>query len=100
MTPKDAGQIVTAMEIAGGYSQAGTRIIVTLIKDNGSQTRIRVVPKQKRKKLLHTEPFDAVVSDNTKGRPTSWTSDPSASTPMTRNSVVIRTAMVRSRVIL
>src|SRR5271166_3952564 len=48
---KDAGQIITAMEITGGYSQTGTRIIVTLIKDNDNQTSIRVVVgKQKRKK--------------------------------------------------
>jgi hypothetical protein len=45
-----------------GYSQTGSRIIVTLIKDNGSQTSIRVVPKQKRKKLLQTEPLSTTSS--------------------------------------
>ena len=62
---KDAGQIITGMEIAGGYSQTGTRIVVTLIKDNDDQTSIRVVvTKQKRKKLLQTEPWGDPKADD------------------------------------
>lgn len=62
---KDTGQIITAMEIAGGYTQTGTRIVVTLIKDNDNQTSIRVVvTKQKRKKLLQTEPWSDPKADN------------------------------------
>jgi hypothetical protein len=62
---KDAGQIITAMEITGGYSQTGTRIIVTLIKDNDNQTTVRVVvSKQKRKKLLQTEPWSDPKADD------------------------------------
>jgi hypothetical protein len=62
---KDAGQIITAMEITGGYSQTETRIILTLIKDNDNQTSIRVVvAKQKRKKLLQTEPWSDPKADD------------------------------------
>jgi hypothetical protein len=62
---KDAGQIVTAMEITGGYTQTGTRILVTLIKDSDTQTSVRVVvAKQKRKKLLQTEPWGDPKSDD------------------------------------
>ncbi len=62
---KDAGQIITTMEISGGYSQTGTRIVVTLIKDSDSQTSLRVVvTKQKRKKLLQTEPWGGAKADN------------------------------------
>jgi hypothetical protein len=61
---RDAGQIVTAMEIEGNHSQTGTRISVTLIKDNETQTSIRViVTKQKRKKLLQTEPWSDPKAD-------------------------------------
>src|SRR6516165_3145034 len=46
---KDTGSLVTAMEIAGKYNQAGTRIHVTLIKHSDTQTSVRVaVAVQKR----------------------------------------------------
>ncbi|MEK6336167.1 MAG: hypothetical protein AABM67_14650 [Acidobacteriota bacterium] len=55
---KETGQIVTAMTIKGGYSQTGTRVYVTLIKDSDNQTTIKVsVAEQKRKKFLQTEPW-------------------------------------------
>jgi hypothetical protein len=55
---KETGQIVTAMTVKGGYSQTGTRVYVTLIKDNETSTTIKVaVSEQKRKKLLQTEPW-------------------------------------------
>ena len=55
---KDAGTIVTAMEIAGKHSQTGTRYHVVLIKDGETQTSLRVaVTVQKRKKLLQAEPW-------------------------------------------
>jgi len=62
---KDAGQIVTAMDISGGYSQTGTRIMVILIKDSDTETSVRVVvTKQKRKKLLQTEPWSDPKADD------------------------------------
>jgi len=62
---KDVGQIITAMDIKGGYSQTGTRIQVTLIKDSDTQTTVRVaVTQQKRKKLLQTEPWSDPKMDN------------------------------------
>jgi hypothetical protein len=55
---KETGQIITAMDIKGGYTQTGTRVQVTCIKDGETQTSIRVaVTEQKRKKLLQTEPW-------------------------------------------
>jgi ABC-type Na+ efflux pump permease subunit len=55
---KETGQIVTAITITGGYSQTGTRVYVTLIKDNETSTTLKVaVSEQKRKKLLQTEPW-------------------------------------------
>jgi hypothetical protein len=55
---RDAGQLVTAMDIKGGYSQTGTRVQVTCIKDSDAQTSVRVaVTEQKRKKLLQVEPW-------------------------------------------
>lgn len=55
---KETGQLVTAIVVTGGYSQTGTRVYVTLIKDNENSTTIRVaVSEQKRKKLLQTEPW-------------------------------------------
>lgn len=55
---KDIGQIVTAMTIKGGYSQTGTRVYVTLIKDSETSTTVKVaVAEQKRKKLFQTEPW-------------------------------------------
>ena len=66
---RDAGRIVTAMEIAGSHSQTGTRILVTLIKDSDTQTSVRVaVSSQKRKKLLTTEPWsDPRVDEEASG---------------------------------
>jgi hypothetical protein len=58
LADREAGRIVTVMEVAGGHSQTGTRILVTLIKDSDTQTSVRVaVTTQKRKKLLVTEPW-------------------------------------------
>lgn len=55
---KETGQIITAMDVSGGYTQTGTRVQITCIKDDDSQTSIRVVvTEQKRKKLLQTEPW-------------------------------------------
>ncbi len=55
---KETGQIVTAIAITGGYSQTGTRVYATLIKDSETSTTIKViVSEQKRKKLLQTEPW-------------------------------------------
>jgi hypothetical protein len=63
---KEAGRIVTVMEIAGGYSQTGTRILVTFLPDSDTQTPIRVaVSVQKRKKLLSTEPWSDHKTDET-----------------------------------
>ena len=65
LADRDAGRIVTVMEISGSHSQTGTRILVTLIKDSNSQTTLRiVVTTQKRKKLLMAEPWsDPKVDD-------------------------------------
>ncbi len=55
---KDTGQIITAMDTSGRYTQTGTRVEVTCIKDSDTQTSVRVaVTEQKRKKLLQTEPW-------------------------------------------
>jgi hypothetical protein len=62
---RDAGTIVTAVEIGGKYTQTGTRYHVILIKDSDIQTSVRVaVTVQKRKKLLQTEPWsDPKIDD-------------------------------------
>lgn len=62
---KDTGQIITAISVTGGYTQTGTRVQITCIKDNENQTSVRVlVTEQKRKKLLQTEPWsDAKAND-------------------------------------
>jgi hypothetical protein len=68
---KETGAIVTAMEIAGKYTQTGTRIHVTLIKDSETQTSVRVtVAVQKRKKLLQTEPWSEPKLDEAQSRKT------------------------------
>ena len=55
---RDIGQIITAMDIKGGYSQTGTRIQITLIKDSETKTTVRAaVTQQKRKKALQAEPW-------------------------------------------
>jgi uncharacterized surface anchored protein len=60
----DTGQIITAIDIKGGYSQTGTRIQVTCIKDDDAKTSVRVlVTEQKRKKLLQTEPWSDPKAD-------------------------------------
>ena len=70
LADRDAGRIVTVLEIAGSHSQTGTRILVTLIKDSNSQTSLRiVVTTQKRKKLLMAEPWsDPKVDDAASGK--------------------------------
>ena len=68
---KDTGSLVTAMEIAGKYTQTGTRIHVTLIKDSDTQTSVRVaVTVRKRKKLLQTEPWSEPKVDDTQSQKT------------------------------
>ena len=62
---RDAGQIATALDVKGGYSQTGTRVLITLIKDSDTQTSVRVtVTRQKRKKLLQTEPWSDPNGDD------------------------------------
>jgi len=58
------GQIITAMTVSGGWRQTGTRTQITLIKENGTTTQVRVVvTEQKRYKLLQTESWgDAKVN--------------------------------------
>jgi len=70
LADRDAGRIVTVMEVSGSHSQTGTRILVTLIKDSNSQTTLRiVVTTQKRKKLLVAEPWsDPKVDDAASGK--------------------------------
>ena len=66
---KDAGTIVTAMEIAGKYSQTGTRCQVVFMKDSDKLTSVRVaVVVQKRKKLLQTEPWGDPKLDEAQSR--------------------------------
>ena len=68
---KDTGSLVTVMEIAGKYTQTGTRIHVTLIKDSDTQTSVCVaVTMQKRKKLLQTEPWSEPKLDDTQSQKT------------------------------
>src|SRR5262249_23776759 len=58
LADREAGRIATVMEVAGGHSQTGTRVLATLIEDSDSQASVRVaVTAQKRKKLLVTEPW-------------------------------------------
>lgn len=55
---KETGQIVTAIQVTGGYHQTGTRIYLTVIKDSDVQTTVRVaVSEQKRYKAVQTEPW-------------------------------------------
>src|SRR5947207_1532349 len=55
---KETGMITTAMTITGGYSQTGTRLMLTLIKDSDNATTLKVVvSEQKRKKLLAPDPW-------------------------------------------
>ncbi len=55
---KEIGQIITAMTVTGGYSQTGSRVYATLIKDGDAATTVKIsVAEQKRKKLLTTEPW-------------------------------------------
>lgn len=62
---KETGQIITAMDVKGGYSQTGTRVQVTCIKDSDTQTSMRVlVTDQKRKKALQAEPWSEPKANN------------------------------------
>jgi hypothetical protein len=55
---KDSGQIITAMTVKGGFTQTGTRLLFTIIKDSATASTVKVaVTEQKRKKLLQTEPW-------------------------------------------
>ena len=66
LADREAGRIVTVMEVTGSHSQTGTRILATLIKDSDSQTSLRVaVTTQKRKRLLVTEPWSDPKVDST-----------------------------------
>jgi hypothetical protein len=53
---RETGQIVTEIQVTGGYRQTGTRVYLTTIKDGDATTTIRVaVSEQKRYKALTTE---------------------------------------------
>ena len=55
---KEVGQIITAMDIKGGWRQTGTRVQITLIKEAEIKTTVRVaVVEQKRFKALQAEPW-------------------------------------------
>ena len=59
------GQISTPIEESkGGYSQKGKRVSVTLIKEGGASTTIKVVVTEfSRKKLFAAEPWDKPKAD-------------------------------------
>jgi|ERR1700730_728684 len=46
---KNIGQITTAMDIKGGFTQTGTTVQVTLIRDTDTQTTVRVAVKTQRR---------------------------------------------------
>lgn len=52
---KNVGQIVTAMDIKGGFTQTGTTVQVTLVRDNDTQTSVRVTVKTQRRVNGHRE---------------------------------------------
>jgi hypothetical protein len=55
---KDAGQITTAMTITGGWRQTGTRVEVSLIKENDMITTVKVAAtEQHRYNALQVEPW-------------------------------------------
>jgi hypothetical protein len=55
---RDAGLVATAIEVTGGWRQTGTRIVVSLIRQNEKTTTIKVtVTEQKRYKALQVEPW-------------------------------------------
>ena len=58
-TRKEIGQITTTIvQVDGGYSQAGTRLRVTVIKEDDNNTTLKVlVEKLSRKKLFGAEPW-------------------------------------------
>lgn len=61
----ESGQIITAIDIKGGYRQTGTRVRVTCIKENDNETTIRVVvSEQHRTKLLQTEPWGVAKAND------------------------------------
>jgi len=56
---KNAGQITTGYQIAGGWHQTGTRIRIVLIKETDATTTVKVaVTEQTRYKALQVEPWD------------------------------------------
>ena len=46
---KNIGQITKAMDIKGGFTQTGTTVQVTLIRDTDTQTAVRVAVKTQRR---------------------------------------------------
>lgn len=61
---KNIGQISTAMDIKGGFTQTGTTVQVTLIKDSDTQTTVRVVVKtQRRVKGAQEHPWRDIKID-------------------------------------
>ncbi len=62
----ETGKIITAIDITGRYTQTGTRVQIICIKDGDTQTSVRVlVTEQKRKKLLQTEPWGDAKANET-----------------------------------
>jgi hypothetical protein len=61
---KNVGQIITAMEIKGGFTQIGTTVQVTLIRDSDTQTTVRVAVKtQRRVKGTREHPWRDIKID-------------------------------------
>ena len=62
------GQIATPIEESkGGYSQKGTRVSVSLIKESAAATTVKVVVAEfSRKKLFAAEPWSNPKPDNEK----------------------------------
>jgi hypothetical protein len=70
LADRDAGLIATEIVIAGGWKQAGTRTVVSLIKDSDNQTIVKIVVTiQKRYKALQTEPWSDPKADTAKTGP-------------------------------
>ena len=61
---KNVGQIITTMDIKGGFTQTGTKVQVTLIRDNDTQTTVRVaVTTQRRVKGATEHPWRNIKID-------------------------------------
>jgi hypothetical protein len=61
---KNVGQIITAMDIKGGFTQTGTTVQVTLIRDSDTQTTVRVAVKtQRRVKGAREHPWRDIKID-------------------------------------